>query len=320
MNNPLFSIAVVCYNQQDLVQQTLDSIRNQTYQNIEIVVVDDFSTDDTYDRVLKFKQDNKDRFKITVKQNTKNEGISYTHDIALQLATGKYFKYIGGDDLLAPDAIEKAVKSFETDKDIDCFMCTVATFTNDIEIITGILPPSWEISFFDLNARDQFYKLIYKNDIIAPGMFFKREVLLSVGGFDTTFKKFEDYHTWIKLTWKGIKIHYCDELLVYWRRHASSISFSAWRKGDSDYKRNELLVLEKYVDPIASELSWIYRAHVSIKKRYLKCLIKTGVNRKNHRLLRKMFLFDPLWIKNLPDYYKIKKNRRMKLKNRICNK
>ena len=307
-SSKLFSVAVITYNQEDLVKDCLESIKKQNYQALEIILYDDFSQDSTFQILNDWKEENL-TLDIKIFRNKKNMGISATHNAAARLAKGYYFKYIGGDDILGEDAIEKVVRYFNTDSNINCIMSRVVTFSNIGEIKNGnnsVLPPHNELSFFEKKADVQYLDLVYKNDIIAPGMFFKMKALQAVDYFDPCFKKFEDYHTWMKLTKVGYKIYHLPEVLVFWRRHNESVSFSAWDRGDRDYKSEELRVITKYMQPYLKTLPLSHRLHIFYKKIYLKSLIRFGVNRRNHKIFRIVYLFSPLWIKKLPQYIRKK--------------
>jgi len=103
---PLVSVCIPAYNNASYIKETIDSILNQTYQNIELVVVDDNSTDNTYEIVSNI-QDKR----VKVYKNEKNLGMSGNWNRCLELVTGDFVKLICADDLIEKDAIEKETRA-----------------------------------------------------------------------------------------------------------------------------------------------------------------------------------------------------------------
>ena len=98
-NNPLVSICIPSFNSEKYIEETLTSLFNQTYQHLEIIVVDDGSTDNTINKLASIKDS---RFTFTVQQN---KGASAARNKAYSLSTGEYIKFMDADDLINPDFI-----------------------------------------------------------------------------------------------------------------------------------------------------------------------------------------------------------------------
>lgn len=107
---PLVSVCIPVYNNADYVGETIDSILAQTYQNIELIMVDDNSTDDSY-RVLQDYAKKDERVKIY--RNESNLGMSGNWNRCLELCTGEILKLVCADDLLSPHIIERELEIFE---------------------------------------------------------------------------------------------------------------------------------------------------------------------------------------------------------------
>ncbi|WP_395044876.1 glycosyltransferase family 2 protein [Flavobacterium sp.] len=101
MNNNLISIIVACYNVESFVDQCISSILNQSYSNLEIIIVNDESTDATYQKLLEFKNIDK-RIQIV---NQKNKGLSQVRNEGIKLATGSYIMFVDGDDWLDANCV-----------------------------------------------------------------------------------------------------------------------------------------------------------------------------------------------------------------------
>lgn len=113
MSEPTFSICLPAYNSANIIGETLQSVFTQTYQDFEIVIVDDCSTDDTEGAIRSF-NDNRVRYF----RNEKNLGIAGNLARCVELARGKYLYLLGNDDILSPIALERTILAFESDPDV----------------------------------------------------------------------------------------------------------------------------------------------------------------------------------------------------------
>ena len=113
MNKGLVSICIPVFNCDRFISIAIESILNQSYENIELIIVDNCSTDNTFDEILKFKDD-----KIKVFRNEKNFGIEYNWNKAILYATGEFVKLMPADDVLQKKCIEKQVNILNTYDDV----------------------------------------------------------------------------------------------------------------------------------------------------------------------------------------------------------
>jgi len=107
MNFPLVSVCIPTYNNGPFIVETLQSIINQSCKDLEIIVVDDCSTDDTMEKVTSVQD-----VRIKVYKNDRNLGMHGNWQRSLDLASGHYIKLVCGDDLLSPQCIEKQLSAF----------------------------------------------------------------------------------------------------------------------------------------------------------------------------------------------------------------
>ena len=114
MSKEKISIVIPCYNVEKYVEKCIKSIMNQTYSELEVIVIDDKSTDGTYDVLLKLKKEYNDRFILL--QNEKNGGLAYTRNFGVKKATGKYIGFIDSDDYVAPDYYKVLAEKILNDK------------------------------------------------------------------------------------------------------------------------------------------------------------------------------------------------------------
>jgi glycosyltransferase involved in cell wall biosynthesis len=125
---PLVSVIIPVYNVEKYVKEAIQSIVNQTYENLEIIVIDDASKDATYQIVKELQKKDK---RIKLYQNEKNLKIVKTLNRALSFATGKYIARMDGDDISALDRIEKKVNFLEEHSDYDLIGCSMIAIDTD---------------------------------------------------------------------------------------------------------------------------------------------------------------------------------------------
>ncbi|MCI5741244.1 MAG: glycosyltransferase [Lachnospiraceae bacterium] len=194
---PLVSVCIPAYNNAGYIKDTILSVLGQTYQNIELVVVDDCSTDNTVE-VLESIED--DRLKIY--KNEKNLGMVGNWNRCLELVTGEYVKLICADDLIEKDAIEKEAKAMYRHPSVNL----VESDTKLVDINgkkTGEFhryPKSGVVDGRKLAKKS----LILKNFYGAPvNNLIRRSALEKTGGFDTTFTYILDFDMWLRLSCTG---------------------------------------------------------------------------------------------------------------------
>lgn len=209
---PLFTVAVLTYLQMHFFADCLDSILEQTYPNIEIVVCDDCSADFNADAVRKYIDENKRKNikRVVVYKQERNVGTVANAQKAVELSTGQYFKLHAGDDLLFNEhVLEKIAHRFREPSTRIIAACSIAcqqdgTLTNDYY-------PSLSScrSMMKADAAQQFRMIgtqSWGEYINAPAVFWKRSLFDTVGGFDLSYKYTEDWPMWLKITEMGYRI------------------------------------------------------------------------------------------------------------------
>jgi glycosyltransferase involved in cell wall biosynthesis len=181
--NPLVSIIVITYNSSRFVLETLESAKNQTYQNIELIVTDDNSSDDTVYVCRKWIDENKTRFVraelITAISNT---GIPANINRGLKRVNGTWIKCIAGDDLLAKDCLTGLINYILTQQeDIRILSSNIVSFSGNF-IGKGDLkknPNTWFCSR-DSSAKDQYEMLLRYNRVFASSVIIRADLLKSL--------------------------------------------------------------------------------------------------------------------------------------------
>ena len=119
------SVIIPCFNKGEYIKEAVESVINQTYQNIEIVCIDDCSTDNSYETLkeLANKYEN-----IVLLRNEENKGVVYCRNTAINTATGEYILPLDADDTIEPTYVEKAAKILNTYNQVGVVYCNYKYF------------------------------------------------------------------------------------------------------------------------------------------------------------------------------------------------
>ena len=168
---PLISIITVCYNSENTIKKTIESIINQTYKNIEYIVIEGKSTDRTLEVINEYKD------KISKITSEKDDGIYDAFNKGLKLYTGDVIGFVNSDDVLTPNAIEILVRYYNKYPKKDFFFGSVKKHWG---VLHGFKP--WKI-FFSWG----FYSSH------STGFYIKKEAATKVGFYNTKYKYSADY-------------------------------------------------------------------------------------------------------------------------------
>lgn len=196
------SVIIPTYNRANIIGRAIDSVLNQTYKNIEIIVIDDNSDDDTQAIINKYGN------KVRYKKLTTNLGPSKARNTGIRLATGSLIAFQDSDDEWLADKTEQQVSLLNNNKDYGMVYCAY----EKIEKYYSVRVPSEGTPMTEL-LGNIFESLIEKNKIGTPTMLIKREVLENVGLFNEELKAYEDWELAIRISMK-FKIGYVNKALV----------------------------------------------------------------------------------------------------------
>ena len=220
---PLVSVLVPAYNHEQYVEEALQSIINQTYQNIELIVINDGSTDGTGRVIERFIQRNPE-FRITYLEQ-KNEGICKTLNKGLKIARGKYVALLASDDKWTPDKTIKQVQFMERNDNIGLVFSDhyFMRFREITEIKATDYKPSIRRCFKRGVQNVNIYEKLLTEDIIpALTVLMRKDCIDRLGGFDADLEA-EDYDMWLRMA-KEYPIAFIDEPLAYYRVHETNLS------------------------------------------------------------------------------------------------
>lgn len=214
MNWPKVTIVIPVYNGEKYIENCIDSIINQDYSDIQIVIVDDGSTDRTaeiikkYERVEYYKQ--------------AQLGATVARNLGLKMAKGQFIKFLDADDFLAKDSISQQVAhSLLLEADFIVY--------GHVELIDDYKRTLGKTRIDNSSFNSQIVSLILNNVITALPLH-KVEILKEIGGFDERLKSRQEWNLHIRIAMSGYKFVYRDTLVYYQRNHAdpNRISNRRW--------------------------------------------------------------------------------------------
>ncbi len=287
IKNNLVSVLIPAYNHENYIQETIESIINQTYPNIELIILDDGSKDKTWEKITELKPKCKNRFVKIHFETKQNEGTCMTLNKLLKLSSGEFVYIIASDDLAKPQAIEKEVKFLQNNPDyalaigdneyVDSMgkqiFRTQKAFTSNIKnakykTVKEFLSSKLKIDFLS----DDFgsYKTLYKENYIPNGYLIRKNIFETIGNF-TKNAPLEDFWLMLQIS-KYKKMKYIDEILFSYRIHdTNTIGNSTRMRELTTQTRNyEQKLLEKYLTNHKNdELLKIYNEGI--------CYYQTGI-------------------------------------------
>ena len=222
-----FSVIITTYNAENFLVDALNSLKNQTFQDFELIITDDDSTDQTLDICRKWLAENSDfhaRSKII--ESPINTGISANVNRGLKAASGEWIHVLSGDDVLIENALENVRKFVEENPNISIFQGVSAVYSNDFSEsnLIGTLSENYKTSdFFNLSANEQYRLLLDHCHVVAPAVFYKKSSVESVGFCDESIPMIDDWPLFLNFTKHGYKFYFLNQILVKYRQHNQSI-------------------------------------------------------------------------------------------------
>ena len=246
MDSLLATVVVVTYNSSKTILETLDSILNQTYSDIELIVSDDCSGDDTSILVSNWLDSHSSRFIHSCLTHTeKNSGVTKNCNHGISLATGKYVQLIAGDDIMMPSLLEDKIK-FAEDNNLNYVVSLTEPFGDNPDLVDKMKRYCEKgYAIIRKGYKAQLDSIIYSNFIVGPsGSFYLREFFNSFGGYDENYPMMEDYPFIYHYLMAGYHIKLLEKTLTKYRITGSSLCASpksAMWKSQSDFFFKERL-------------------------------------------------------------------------------
>ncbi|RKR08682.1 glycosyl transferase family 2 [Flavobacterium sp. 90] len=248
-NSPLVSVICMCYNHEKYVVQSLNSVLNQTYKNIQIIIANDSSTDDSDNAIKNWLLTHSD---IAYINNTINLGNTKTFNKALKLAKGDYIIDLAADDVLLENCIEKQLNTFINSK-----FDNVGIVYGNAELISE--NNSHNGYYYEVNSNkeviekpasgDIYLSMLSQNSkICSVSSMIKRTVLDNLNGYDENLA-YEDLDLWIRAS-RLYNFDFTDSILVQKRELENSLGSQFFKKLNPRTRkinRSTYLVIKKAI-------------------------------------------------------------------------
>jgi len=267
MNN-LVSVIIPCFNVAQFVEETIESVISQTYQNWEIILVNDGSSDHLFETIEKYLSDKRVSF-----FSKENGGLSSARNFGISKAKGTYILPLDADDLIHSTYIEKAITVFNNNQKLKLVYCRVDYFGERNE--EWVLPPY------------SFPEILIENMIFSSAIF-KKQDFLNIGQYSEILKSgLEDWDLWIRLLSPDGIVFKIPEILFFYRKHdGTSMSdkfidkekhnvvlntlFDLNRAIYNDYFENPIFMARKAIlfkkKIVSIENSTVFKVYNKIKK------------------------------------------------------
>lgn len=214
LKSALVSIIIPCYNHEKYVQQCIQGIVDQDYQNIELIIIDDGSKDNSVSRIQQLQPLCQQRFTRFEFRHRPNKGLSATLNEALEWCQGKYLSIIASDDIMLPHKTTLQVKFLEQNPEFTSVSANMDEIDDKGDVINHVRNMQKEYTF------EELYKV---NSLFAPSQMHKLDVIKSLGGYDENIIM-EDWYMWLKLSKHGYRIMFLDEVVCLYRHHGHNTS------------------------------------------------------------------------------------------------
>jgi alpha-1,3-rhamnosyltransferase len=210
-DQPLVSVIISSYNHGPYIEESIQSVLQQTYSNIELLVVDDGSQDDSIERIKKMQAQYGFDFRAQ-----SNQGLARTLNDCIARSIGSLIAPFGSDDVMLPDRIMTQVDYMQDKPEVGICAGNIQMINSEGE---GVPKRDRERPFRRLDFEDVF--ISKKKGAPAPTLLFRREALEKVGGFDTEIK-LEDLLIALKITQAGYFIDVLPQVLAKYRVHKTN--------------------------------------------------------------------------------------------------
>lgn len=319
MKLPKISIVVPIYNVERFLPFCLDSILKQTYTNLEIILVNDGSTDSSLTICNKYASRDK-RIQVI---HQENHGLSYSRNKGIEVASSKYISFIDADDIIAPDFCEHLLHLL-TSNNADIAECKFIKIS-ETDLLSYTFPASSDSTFLVLNSIEALNRIhndnldICVNSVIACNKLYKtklfKEIQYPVG------KIYEDEHTTYKLFYKAKKIVFSNIPLYGYIQRQSSIMnkpFSLSRLGALEPYDNYMSFFKNLGDTYLIQ---------KCERRYLRLLVLILTELENSDFENKPYVrnilkekFDEIYVPDETEDFTVKPDNMLQSKTYYYNK
>ena len=265
-SQPLVSVVIPCYNHEKFVQDSIQSVIDQTYENIELIIIDDGSKDGSVKKIKEMVDVCKERFVRFEFRSRPNKGLSSTLNEALVWCEGEYFSAIASDDVMLPNKTKIQINYMKSEPSISALFGS-ADYINEIneKKINNTLEEK-EYKFEDILLNEcMFY---------APTQMLRLDMVKEVGGYNPNILV-EDWYMWLKLAERG-KVYCLSDKLALYRIHSSNTTRDSQLIYENNLKTLEFYKNHKLYDKAYAKLRWTNITWVAQKDRVKSLNLLSG--------------------------------------------
>nr|WP_315253072.1 glycosyltransferase [uncultured Flavobacterium sp.] len=299
-NNPLVTIICLCYNHEAYVVESLNSVINQSYSPIELIIVDDYSTDSSKTIIGTWLEKNPEiRFIV----NETNLGNTKSFNKALKLAKGEYIIDLAADDILLPNCVVLQIDAFQNSpfKNLGVVYGNVELISENGVFDSYYFPVNNHKKIIENRITGDIYQSVLSggNSICSVSAMIKRNAFDHLQGYDETLI-YEDLDIWIRAS-RLYEFDFIDEPLVQKRIVTNSLGSDFFKKRDNRAKKinySTYLILKK-----AIKLNQSRQEDLALQKRIHNSIVLCFKNRNYYLVLKNIELRILLaWRKNFKNY------------------
>lgn len=271
---PLVSVIIPSYNHQNFVQHTIKSVLDQDHENIELIIIDDGSSDNSVEKIKEVVKDCERRFKRFEFRSRANEGLCATLNEALKWCKGEYLSIVASDDILLSDKTSKQIKLFSEPKNSNIAVISGGMISinssGKVDKHSGFVSPKYGYhGFLDIYRGN--------SGINAPTAMIRMYCIKEVGGYDTNVIT-EDFYMWLAITKLGYSILVVNDIYTQYRIHDNN-TFSKIRMMHKSTKNIRKIFMPneaEYILAIKNSDLKAFKAAAVYDKGYALCLLLSG--------------------------------------------
>ena len=270
--NPLVSIIIPVYNGSDYMKEAIDSALNQTYKNIEVLVINDGSNDDGKTDNIARSYGNKIRY-----YSKENGGVSTALNFGIQKMKGEFFSWLSHDDLYETNKIEEQVKltqKFNDEKLI--VLCNTKQIDKDSKEIFDINKNANMKENVVYDSNEALKKLFEGSNFYGCSLLIPKKAFEDCGFFDETLKFNQDSLMWVRFFFNDYKIVYIKDYLVSNRVHNAQVTQTQRDVHYENSKRVFGIIKDELIEKTTSKYNFCYM-YARLKARYLTLDIKKDI-------------------------------------------
>ena len=263
---PLVSVVIPCYNHDSYVQDTIRSVINQSYENIELIIIDDGSKDSSVEKINNLLEECQRRFTRFEFIARENKGLCATLNQAISWSKGKYFCAIASDDIMLEAKTATQVEFMENNNKVVALFGS-ANYINENNEIKNVNK---------LKEQEYPFDKILLNEcaFFAPTQMMRLDVIEKIGGYNEEILV-EDWYMWLKMAEKGI-VYCISDTLANYRIHTNNTTKNSKFIYDNNMKTLRCYRDNKMYWKAYTKIRWVYITWTgqSDKKQSLKLVFE----------------------------------------------